>query len=323
MALVKSHKSLKGAATRQSVAALMPIKENQHNLRALHELELIRKYKRDKENDEIMRQEREMKKKSRLDQKLREELQKRRVDLGVPVNVKGVKQELKALIYREDEASPQKATRRLQPSAENQVTLVDLAEEEERDQEIIRNFMKRNRRIWKSLFQRYANQAYSTKGKKDFDAMKSKVSQINLAEITKMLRDHNTYPQFINKEEIAALIRQINMHTDSENSSDLAMLDYDQWIYFVPQLAFVCFQRPPLDKSAYPPVESLMTLLDTFERACRESGRSTALYEDPDASPFVDRDVVNALEELVAEDPNYELPEGFRKDIQRVPRYSF
>lgn len=41
-----------------------------------------------------------------IEEKLKEELKKRRVDLGVARNVKGVKEELKALIYEKDEPQP-------------------------------------------------------------------------------------------------------------------------------------------------------------------------------------------------------------------------
>lgn len=34
---------------------------------------------------------------------------------------------------------------------------MDINEEEERDREIIHEYMKQNRRIWKSLFTRYSN----------------------------------------------------------------------------------------------------------------------------------------------------------------------
>jgi hypothetical protein len=65
------------------------------------------------------------------------------------------------------------------------------------------------------------------KGRANFDEIKNKLSQISLAEITKMLRDHNTYPQLLTKDELASLIRLINMQTKSENSSDLTMLDWE------------------------------------------------------------------------------------------------
>jgi hypothetical protein len=84
------------------------------------------------------------------------------------------------------------------------------------------------------MFQRYANQAYSTKGKKDFDDMLNKTSQINVAEVTNILKDHNTYPTLISKDEIQALIRLINMHSNNENSNDIYMLDYSQFLQLIP-----------------------------------------------------------------------------------------
>jgi hypothetical protein len=104
--------------------------------------------------------------------------------------------------------------------------LVDLNQEEDRDREIIVAFMRRNAKIWKFLFGRYANQCYSSKNLSNFEDIQRKTSQISLAEITKMLKDLNTYPLLLNKEELASLIRLINMNSTQENSSDLAMLDY-------------------------------------------------------------------------------------------------
>ena len=113
--------------------------------------------------------------------------------------------------------------------------MVDLREEEDRDREILNQLMKKYARIWKFLFGRYANQAYSIKGKNGgFDDLGKKMSQINLAELTKMLKDHNTYPTLISKDELAALVRQINMHSNQDNSSDLAMVDYNQFLQFIP-----------------------------------------------------------------------------------------
>ena len=41
-----------------------------------------------------------------------------------------------------------------------------------------------------------------------------------------MLKEHHTYPTLINKDEIASLIRLLNMRSNNENSNELAMLDY-------------------------------------------------------------------------------------------------
>jgi hypothetical protein len=74
------------------------------------------------------------------------------------------------------------------------------------------------------------------------------------------------------------------------------MLDYNQFLQFIPQLAFLIFSRPPIDKSSLPSVESLRALVKQFEDATRARGRSTALYEDLDLSGFGDKELVDALE---------------------------
>ena len=62
--------------------------------------------------------------------------------------------------------------------------------------------MKKYLKIWKYLFSRYANQMYSSKGKKDFDDLGLRQQQINLPEAIKMLKDHDTFPQLISKNEM-------------------------------------------------------------------------------------------------------------------------
>lgn len=43
--------------------------------------------------------------------------------------------------------------------------------------------------------------------------MGRKTSQINLAELTKMLKEHNTYPTLLTRDELASLIRLINVRS--------------------------------------------------------------------------------------------------------------
>ena len=91
----------------------------------MHELEMIRKYKKDKEYEEKAKQDYVQKKKTLNDQRLKEQLKKRRVEIGVAENVKGVKQEIKALIYKEEEVATKGAVKFRNP-AEVSIQLVDL-----------------------------------------------------------------------------------------------------------------------------------------------------------------------------------------------------
>ena len=94
----KSTKSLKPTVGRNSLA-LLPITENAQNLRAMHELEAIKKFKRDKIEEENIKQQSALKKQTLKEKALQDALKKRRVEQGVHQNKGGVKQEIKALIY--------------------------------------------------------------------------------------------------------------------------------------------------------------------------------------------------------------------------------
>jgi len=70
----------------------------------------------------------------------------------------------------------------------------------------------------------------------------------------------------------------------------------------------LAFSRAPIDKSNFPPIESLNGLLNQFEEATRGRGKSTALYEDPDQNGMADRELLQALNAKVAVDPTYPIP---------------
>jgi len=85
----------------------------------------------------------------------------------------------------------------------------------------------------------------------------------------------------------------------------------------------LAFSRAPIDKSNFPPIESLNALLSQFEEATRGRGKSTALYEDPDQTGVADRELLTALNAKLAVDPTYPIPQGFRKQVEKTPIYQF
>lgn len=155
LSVSKSKGGLGSKGEGRNSMALMPIAENQQNLRALHELEMIKKYKKDKVKEEKRKIEADMRVQNKKDARLREELERRKVEVGVPANQSGVRQELRALIYKNEETYDSK--KKNKSALPDQVQLVDLNEEEDRDREIINQYMKKYLKIWKYLFSRYAN----------------------------------------------------------------------------------------------------------------------------------------------------------------------
>jgi hypothetical protein len=57
-----------------------------------------------------------------------------------------------------------------------------------------------------------------------------------------------------------------------------------------------------------PLIGSLQALLSQFEKATRDRGKSTAIFEDPDTSNFADKQLIAALEKNCAQNPNYVVP---------------
>lgn len=89
------------------------------------------------------------------------------------------------------------------------------------------------------------------------------------------------------------------------------------------QIAYFCFTREPKDLSHLPMVETVKALIKHFEDATRARGYSTVLYEDPDATSVADTKLIKALNEKLAKDPNYPVPEGFMKQLEKTPVYDY
>jgi len=70
-----------------------------------------------------------------------------------------------------------------------------------------------------------------------------------------------------------------------------------------------------------PAVEFIKALVNQFEKATREKGLSTFLYEGhADGS---NNKLVALLNEKLYKDANYPVPEGFIKQKEKVPVYDY
>lgn len=69
--------------------------------------------------------------------------------------------------------------------------------------------------------------------------------------------------------------------------------------------------------------ETIKALIKHFEDATRARGYSTVLYEDPDATSVSDAKLIKALNDKLAKDPNYPIPEGYMKQLEKTPVYDY
>lgn len=99
--------------------------------------------------------------------------------------------------------------------------------------------------------------------------------------------------------------------------NDLTAMNYAGFLEWIIQTSIYVFTKPPEDKSHLPPVECLHSFLRKLEKGQRDRGASTILFDDPDATSIGDATLLNALNKKIKEDPNYPIPEDYKKVKER------
>jgi len=202
-----------------------------------------------------------------------------------------------------------------------EIELFDFEEEEIRDVEAIKIFMKKYSKLWKFYFNKYANMCYSVKHIRNFEQLNDKLNTINMAEMLKLLKEHGFDKKYITKEELSVIIRQVNFKKIKKN--DLTALNYAGFLEWIIQVSMFVFTKPPEDKSHLPPVECLQSFFRKLEKGQKDRGASTILFEDPDATSIGDPTLLNALNKKIKVDPNYPIPEDYKKVKEREITYEY
>ena len=156
--------------------------------------------------------------------------------------------------------------------------------------------------------------------------LQDKHETMNMAELTKFLKDHGFTNKHLTREELAALIRLINLKKIKR--FDLTALTYQGFLEFIIQAAYFIYSRDPYFMNNHPLVELVRTFFNQMEKTARECGESTVLFEDPDLTVMADPELLKALNKKLLENPDYPVPEGFKKIKEKtlisnyeVPRF--
>lgn len=129
--------------------------------------------------------------------KLADELEKRKIEHGV--NNKNKVDTNRKIVFDYGEVEKFKLNEK--KSGAPEIVLFDFQEEEQRDVEAIKIFMKKYSKLWKFYFNKYANIGFSAKEIRNFDMLNDKHNTINLAELLKLLKDHDFDKNYMTKEE--------------------------------------------------------------------------------------------------------------------------
>ena len=285
--------------------------------KAMLEIEKLQKNRKDREEFKKLKEKQLRMKDERSKKKLADELEKRKIEYGV--NAMNKKTTDRKIIFDEGEVDQFKKNEK--KSGLPEIELFDFEEEEERDVDAIKIFMKKYSKLWRFYFNKYANMCFSGKHIRNFDQLNAKHNTINLAELIKLLHDHDLGKEYLTKEELSAIIRLVNFK--KIHKSDLTALTYAGFLEWIVQTAIYMFTKPPEDLSHFPPVEALYNFLRKLEKAQKAKGGSTILFEDPDATGIGDTTLLKALNKKIKEDPNYPIPEDYKKVKEKQIQYDY
>lgn len=138
-----------------------------------------------------------------------------------------------------------------------------------------------------------------------------KADTMNMAELTKFLKDHGFTNKHLTREELAALIRLINLK--KVKRFDLTALTYQGFLEFVVQAAYFIYSRDPYHMTSHPLVELVRAFFSQMQKTAKQNGDSMVLFEDPDLTVMADPELLRALNKKLLENPDYPVPEGFKK----------
>ena len=99
-----------------------------------------------------------------------------------------------------------------------QFSLLIVEDEEDFEKVSLKEILKRYSKLFHSLFKKYSNTGHKNRRLSEngnFEGLRSASESIGQAELIKLLKDHDTLPQLISKEEVCNLMRIISVHLKS------------------------------------------------------------------------------------------------------------
>ena len=133
---------------------------------------------------------------------------------------------------------------RLPGQISNNITLLDMNDEEDRDIIMLKKFIKEYELFFKEVFRKYCGSTYKALSGKNFEAIKEISDTITVSEIVKMFKQHNVIDSLISKEDVQSIITLMNSKVFKKRSL-LGGVTYDEFVEDFIQISYYAFVKPP------------------------------------------------------------------------------
>ena len=155
-----------------------------------------------------------------------------------------IEEHAKYALHQKSESKKTDDNRFLPGQITNNITLLDLNDEEDRDIIILKKFIKEYEGFFKDVFKRYCGSTYKALTGKNFEAIKEISDTITVSEIVKMFKQHNIIDKEISKEDIQSIITLMNSKVFKKRSL-LGGITYEEFVEDFIQISYYAFVKPP------------------------------------------------------------------------------
>jgi len=133
----------------------------------------------------------------RVAKSLKKQIDKRRIELGIEARKSDGKIEGALIVEERSNVIALRDENIRRSEKVSRIHWFEIEDEEEPEVEAILEVMKKFQKLWRNLFQKYANTLGKNRGLADkgvFDSIKNFAEVLSVGEVTKLLKDHDTMP---------------------------------------------------------------------------------------------------------------------------------
>lgn len=150
----------------------------------------------------------------------------------------------------------------------------------------------------------------------NFDQMAQKKVVINSTSVYRLMKEFG-FEDYITLREVQQLCQKINIEMNPLTTSDYQLLDVDGFVQFFKQASFLMFTRPPKDLRGQPLTMMLEQTLSNLKLFAVENKISEQIFEQPSSLYFNQTQAVAELNRKLARNPDYILPQGYKKIVDK------
>lgn len=260
-------------------------------------LDRIKKTRSEREEKQRSLLEKALRDKEARDKVIKQQLEQRKIEQGV---TRGISEsEIAMYPYNTVKSTGE---------MEDTYRLLELDSE---DLEAVKVLNRKYSRVFKAVFQKFSGSGFAVKKEagSTFEWLAERKEKLTEAELVKILVLFKVVPALVTKEDVRVIMRAYCAQVAHQH--ELSTLDFDGFVGFIGQLAFYVYSP-----AALPPALRLKQLITKLRDNSKDQGISLDLFDDPDAGAG-DKDVARRLNALLRENPDTELPEGFRLGIEQ------